>query len=136
MDEGATLVGVGLGKPEGLEKGYYVKPTVFTNVSNNMTIAQEEIFGPVMSIISYETLNEAIEIANDTIYGLAGYVIGEDQEKLKKVASSIRAGRITVNKGATDYSAPFGGYKQSGIGREWGDYGIEEYLEIKSVLGM
>src|SRR5690625_2732361 len=112
MDEGATLVGVGLGKPEGLEKGYYVKPTVFTNVSNNMTIAQEEIFGPVMSIISYETLNEAIEIANDTIYGLAGYVIGEDQEKLKKVASSIRAGRITVNKGATDYSAPFGGYKK------------------------
>lgn len=136
MDEGATLVGGGLGKPEGLEKGYYVKPTVFTNVSNDMTIAQEEIFGPVMSIISYETLDEAIEIANDTIYGLAGYVIGEDQEKLKKVASSIRAGRIIVNKGASDYSAPFGGYKQSGIGREWGDYGIEEYLEIKSVLGM
>ena len=136
MDEGASLVGGGLGKPAGLEKGYYVKPTVFTNVSNDMTIAQEEIFGPVMSIISYETLDEAIEIANDTIYGLAGYVIGEDQEKLKKVASSIRAGRITVNKGASDYSAPFGGYKQSGIGREWGDYGIEEYLEIKSVLGM
>ena len=136
MNEGATLVGGGLGKPEELEKGYYVKPTVFTNVSNDMTIAQEEIFGPVMSIISYETLDEAIEIANDTIYGLAGYVIGEDQEKLKKVASSIRAGRIIVNKGASDFSAPFGGYKQSGIGREWGDYGIEEYLEIKSVLGM
>src|SRR5690625_403527 len=136
IDEGATLVGGGLGKPAGLEEGYYVKPTVFMNVSNDMTIAQEEIFGPVMSIISYETLDEAIEIANDTIYGLAGYVIGEDQEKLKKVASSIRAGRITVNKGASDYSAPFGGYKQSGIGREWGDYGIEEYLEIKSVLGM
>lgn len=136
IDEGATLVAGGLGKPEGLEKGYYVKPTVFTDVSNDMVIAQEEIFGPVMSIITYETLDEAIDIANDTIYGLAGYVIGEDEVTLKKVASSIRAGRITVNKGASDFSAPFGGYKQSGIGREWGDYGIEEYLEVKSVLGI
>src|SRR5699024_3472713 len=98
IDEGATLSMGGLGKPEGLETGYYVKPTVFTDVENHMTIAQEEIFGPVMSVITYDTLDEAIEIANDTIYGLAGYVIGNDSETLKKVASSIRAGRITVNK--------------------------------------
>lgn len=136
IDEGATLVTGGLGKPEGLEKGYYVKPTVFADVGNDMTIAQEEIFGPVMSIITYDTLDEAIEIANDTIYGLAGYVIGNDKEKLRKVANSIRAGRITVNKAPSDYSAPFGGYKQSGIGREWGDYGIEEYLEIKAIVGL
>ena len=135
IDEGATLVTGGLGKPEGLETGYYVKPTVFADVENDMTIAQEEIFGPVMSIITYDTLDEAIEIANDTIYGLAGYVIGNDKEKLEKVATSIRAGRITVNKAPSDYSAPFGGYKQSGIGREWGDYGIEEYLETKSIVG-
>lgn len=136
MDEGATLTLGGLGKPAGLETGYYVKPTVFTDVRNDMTIAQEEIFGPVMSVITYNDLDEAIEIANDTVYGLAGYVIGKDEEQLKKVASSIRAGRITVNKGGTDYSAPFGGYKQSGVGREWGSYGIEEYLEVKSILGM
>lgn len=136
IDEGATLTVGGLGKPENLETGYYVRPTVFTNVRNDMTIAQEEIFGPVMSVLTYDTLEEAIEIANDTVYGLAGYVLGNNEEKLKKVASSIRAGRITVNKGSADYSAPFGGYKQSGIGREWGDYGIEEYLEVKSIVGM
>lgn len=136
IEEGATLTAGGLGKPNGLETGYYVKPTVFTNVRNNMTIAQEEIFGPVMSVLTYDTLDEAIEIANDTIYGLAGYVLGNNEEKLKKVASSIRAGRIAVNNGSNDYSAPFGGYKQSGIGREWGDYGIEEYLEVKSIVGM
>ena len=101
-----------------------------------MTIAQEEIFGPVMSVITYDNLDEAIEIANDTIYGLAGQVIGNASETLKKVATSIRAGRITINKAPSDYSAPFGGYKQSGIGREWGDYGIEEYLEIKSIVGL
>lgn len=136
IDEGATLSVGGLGKPEGLETGYYVKPTVFTDVRNEMTIAQEEIFGPVMSVITYDTLDEAIEIANDTIYGLAGYVLGNDSSQLKKVASSIRAGRITVNRPPSDYSAPFGGYKQSGIGREWGDYGIEEYLEVKSIVGI
>lgn len=136
IEEGATLTAGGLGKPNGLETGYYVKPTVFTNVRNNMTIAQEEIFGPVMSVLTYDTLDEAVEIANDTIYGLAGYVLGNNEEKLKKVASSIRAGRIAVNNGSNDYSAPFGGYKQSGIGREWGDYGIEEYLEVKSIVGM
>ena len=136
IDEGATLIAGGTGKPDGLETGYFVKPTVFTDVQNSMVIAQEEIFGPVMSIITYETLDEAIEIANDTIFGLAGYVIGEDNDTVEKVASSIRAGRIVVNGAPSDFSAPFGGYKQSGIGREWGEYGIEEYLEVKSVVGM
>lgn len=136
VEEGATLLAGGAGKPEGLEKGYYVKPTVFTNVQNDMVIAQEEIFGPVMSIIPYDTLDEAIEIANDTIYGLAGYVIGKDPEALRKVASSIRAGQVTVNRAPADFSAPFGGFKQSGIGREWGDFGIEEYLEPKVVKGI
>ncbi|MDP4553065.1 aldehyde dehydrogenase family protein [Alkalihalobacillus macyae] len=135
IDEGATLIAGGTGKPEGIEKGYFVKPTIFTNVKNDMVIAQEEIFGPVMSIISYETIDEAIEISNDTVYGLAGYVFGEDKETLRKVATSIRAGRIKVNNAELDFAAPFGGYKQSGIGREWGDFGIEEYLEKKAILG-
>ncbi|UOR11203.1 aldehyde dehydrogenase family protein [Halobacillus amylolyticus] len=136
IEEGATLIAGGKGKPEGIEKGYFARPTVFTDVKNNMIIAQEEIFGPVMSIITYETIDEAIEIANDTVYGLAGYVVGEDPELLRKVATSIRAGRITVNDKGKDFSAPFGGYKQSGIGREWGDFGIEEYLETKAILGL
>ncbi|TFJ93195.1 aldehyde dehydrogenase family protein [Lentibacillus salicampi] len=133
--EGATLVTGGTGKPDGLEEGYYVKPTVFTNVSNDMVIAQEEIFGPVMSVITYEGIDEAIEIANDTIYGLAGYVVGKDADTLRKVATSIRAGQITVNNAAQDFSAPFGGFKQSGNGREWGDYGIDEYLEPRAIKG-
>jgi len=136
IEEGATLVSGGPGKPEGLEKGYFVRPTVFTNVRNDMVIAQEEIFGPVMSILTYEDLDEAIEIANDTVYGLAGYVVGNDEEKVEKVATSIRAGHITINNAPMEFSAPFGGYKQSGVGREWGSYGIEEYLEVKSILGM
>ncbi len=136
IEEGATLLAGGTGKPEGLDTGYYVKPTVFTDVDNDMTIARNEIFGPVMSIISYDTVDEAIEIANDTTYGLAGYVVGTDQKTLAKVASSIRAGRIVVNNAEKDFSAPFGGLKQSGIGREWGDYGIEEYLESKSITGI
>ncbi len=136
IEEGATLIAGGTGKPEGLDKGYFVKPTVFTDVDNKMTIAQEEIFGPVMSVITYDDIDEAIEIANDTVFGLAGYVVGEDDETVTKVASSIRAGRIVVNGARADFSAPFGGYKQSGIGREWGEYGIEEYLEVKSVVGM
>lgn len=136
IEEGATLIAGGLGKPEGFTKGYYVKPTIFTNVTNDMTIAQEEIFGPVMSIIAYETVDEAIDIANDTIYGLAGYVLGEDKRTIEKVAHSIRAGRIVVNGAPGDYSLPFGGYKQSGVGREWGDYGINEYLEVKSIVGI
>ncbi|WP_112179671.1 MULTISPECIES: aldehyde dehydrogenase family protein [Paraliobacillus] len=135
MKEATLLVG-GTGKPDGLEKGYYAKPTVFTDVSNDSVIAQEEIFGPVMSIITYDDLDHAIQIANDTIYGLAGYVVGKAPETLRDVASNIKAGRITVNDADTDFLAPFGGYKQSGIGREWGDFGIEEYLEVKSVHGM
>lgn len=136
MDEGAIVLVGGKGKPEGLEQGYFAKPTVFTDVDNDMTIAQEEIFGPVTTLITYDSLEEAIDIANDTIYGLAGYVVGTDEEKLQKVALNIRAGRIVINSASADFSAPFGGYKHSGIGREWGDFGIEEYLEVKSVLGM
>lgn len=136
IDEGATLVAGGLGKPEGFEKGYYVKPTIFTNVTNDMTIAQEEIFGPVMSIIAYETVEEAIEIANDTIYGLSAYVLGNDKKTVEKIAHSIRAGQVNINGAVADYSMPFGGYKQSGVGREWGDYGINEYLEVKSIIGI
>ncbi len=136
IDEGATVLVGGTGKPEGLDKGYFAKPTVFTNVSNDMVIAQEEIFGPVISIITYDDIEHALEIANDTIYGLAGYVVGNDPEQLRYVASNIRAGQITVNNARTDFMAPFGGFKQSGIGREWGDFGIEEYLEVKAVLGM
>lgn len=136
QEEGATLAIGGLGKPEGIDKGYYSKITVFSNVKNDMTIAQEEIFGPVMSVITYKDIDEAIEIANDTIYGLAGYVFGNDKEELKKVALNIRAGQIRINDGKPDMSAPFGGFKQSGIGREWGDYGIEEFLEPKAIMGM
>ena len=136
QEEGATLAIGGLGKPEGIDKGFYSKITVFSNVTNDMTIAQEEIFGPVMSVITYKDLDEAIEIANDTVYGLAGYVFGNDKEELKKVALNIRAGQIRINDGKPDMSAPFGGFKQSGIGREWGDYGIEEFLEPKAIMGM
>ncbi|WP_270180805.1 aldehyde dehydrogenase family protein [Alkalihalobacillus sp. CinArs1] len=135
IDEGATLLAGGTGKPEGLDKGFYAKPTIFTDVKNDMVIAQEEIFGPVMCVLTYETIDEAIEIANETVYGLAGYVFGNDKDTLRKVATSIRAGRIKVNNAELDPAAPFGGYKQSGIGREWGDYGIEEYLEKKAILG-
>ncbi|WP_059103520.1 aldehyde dehydrogenase family protein [Shouchella shacheensis] len=136
MEEGATLVAGGTGKPEGLKTGYYVKPTIFTDVKNDMVIAREEIFGPVMSIITYDTVDEAIDIANDTVYGLAAYIAGRDPEMIKKVAHGIQAGQIRVNETQPDFTAPFGGFKQSGNGREWGDYGIEEYLEAKAVIGM
>lgn len=136
QEEGATLAIGGPGRPDGIDKGFFSKITVFTNVQNDMTIAQEEIFGPVMSVITYKNLDEAIEIANDTIYGLAGYVFGNDKEELKKVASHIRAGQIRINNPKSDLSAPFGGFKQSGIGREWGNYGIEEFLEPKAIMGM
>jgi len=133
--EGATIEFGGEGKPEGLETGYFVKPTIFTNVENSMTIAQEEIFGPVMSIITYSDVDEAIRIANDTKYGLAGYVYGTDMEVLQKVATSLEAGVIEINEYPRSADMTFGGYKQSGIGREWGDYGIEEFLEVKSIAG-
>lgn len=135
LDEGAELYYGGKGHPEGLEKGYFAKPTIFANVDNKMTIAQEEIFGPVMSVITYRDLEDAIRIANDTKYGLAGYVYGRDKETLKKVARSIEAGTVEINEAGRTPDLPFGGYKQSGIGREWGDYGIEEFLEVKSIAG-
>lgn len=135
IEEGAELFYGGPGKPEGLNTGYFARPTIFINVDNNMTIAQEEIFGPVASVITYNNLDEAIKIANDTKYGLAGYVIGKDKETLQKVARSIEAGRIEINEAGNQPVLPFGGYKQSGIGREWGDYGIEEFLEVKSIAG-
>ena len=131
--EGAELFCGGPGKPEGLDVGYFVRPTVFVNVDNQMTIAQEEIFGPVASVITYNDLDEAIRIANDTKYGLAGYVIGQDKDTLIKVARSIEAGTVEINEAGRKPDLPFGGYKQSGIGREWGDYGIDEFLEIKSI---
>ncbi|KYH13010.1 aldehyde dehydrogenase family protein [Staphylococcus kloosii] len=135
INEGAELFYGGPGKPEGLEKGYFARPTIFNNVDNKMTIAQEEIFGPVMSIISYNNLDEAIKIANDTKYGLASYVFGKDKEQLEKVARSMEAGTVEINEAGRKPDLPFGGYKQSGIGREWGDYGIEEFLEVKSIAG-
>ena len=131
--EGAKLVTGGPGKPEGLEKGYYVRPTVFSNVTNDMTIAREEIFGPVLSILAYDGEEEAVQIANDTPYGLSGGVWAGDQERATKVARRIRTGQIEVNGGAFNPNAPFGGYKQSGYGREYGEYGFEEFLEIKSM---
>jgi aldehyde dehydrogenase (NAD+) len=135
IDEGATLVTGGTGRPDGLDKGYYVKPTVFANVTNDMTIAREEIFGPVLSILGYETLDQAIDIGNDTEYGLAAYVQAADIEKARKVASRLRAGQVSINGGGGDMTAPFGGYKMSGNGREWGDYAFHEFLETKAVLG-
>jgi aldehyde dehydrogenase (NAD+) len=136
IDEGATLVTGGIGKPEGLEKGYYVKPTVFANVSNSMIIAREEIFGPVLSILGYGTVEEAVEIANDTQYGLAAYVSGKDLGKLREIAFHLRAGQVNLNNAPMDLMAPFGGYKASGNGREWGDYAFAEYLETKAILGL
>jgi aldehyde dehydrogenase (NAD+) len=134
IEEGATLVIGGPDKPEGVnENGYFVQPTVFANVKNDMTIAQEEIFGPVLSIIGYEDEEDAIRIANDTVYGLSGGVQGADAERAKKVARRIRTGQIEVNGGAFNPVAPFGGYKNSGYGREYGTYGFEEFLEVKSM---
>ncbi|MGI9200335.1 MAG: aldehyde dehydrogenase family protein [Woeseiaceae bacterium] len=136
IDEGATLAAGGTGRPDGLEKGYYAKPTVFANVSNDMTIAREEIFGPVLSIIPYEDEEDAIRIANDTPYGLASYLSSSDMERARRVASRLRAGMVHINNAGIDAGAPFGGYKQSGNGREWGSHGLEEFLEVKSISGL
>jgi betaine-aldehyde dehydrogenase len=133
LDEGAVLVTGGPESPENLEKGYFVRPTVFGNVSNRMTIAQEEIFGPVLSVIAYDSDEEAIEIANDTMYGLAGAVWSSDPDRARRVALRLRTGQVDINGGAFNPMAPFGGYKQSGNGREFGKYGLEEFLEIKSL---
>jgi aldehyde dehydrogenase (NAD+) len=134
VDEGATVVAGGPGRPAGLDKGYYVKPTVFANVSNDMTIAREEIFGPVLCILGYDDIDHAVEIANDTDYGIAGYISGADLDKARAVARRIRAGWVTINH-AFDMNAAFGGYKRSGNGREWSEFGFHEYLEVKSTLG-
>ena len=135
IDEGATLSTGGLGRPEGLNKGYYVRPTVFADVKNDMTIGREEIFGPVLSIIGFKDEDEAVQIANDTVYGLAGYVSSGDVERARRVARRIRAGNVNLNGSANERAAPFGGYKQSGNGREWGRFGLEEYLEVKAIAG-
>ncbi|GGE16148.1 aldehyde dehydrogenase [Polymorphobacter glacialis] len=134
IDEGATLVSGGTGRPEGLERGYYVKPTIFADVTNDMTIAREEIFGPVLAMLPYETEEQAIAIGNDTVYGLAAYVQG-DPEHARKVARQLRAGQVNINNAAGDMMAPFGGYKQSGNGREWGDFAFHDFLETKAIIG-
>lgn len=134
ISEGATLVTGGPGRPEGLNRGYYVRPTVFGHVTNDMTIAREEIFGPVLSVLSYETEEQAIEIANDTPYGLAAYIQGE-LGHAREVASRLRAGSVYINYPEWDLFAPFGGYKQSGNGREYADWGIHDFLEIKGIVG-
>ncbi len=134
IDEGANLVTGGTGLPDGLDKGYFVKPTIFTDVSNDMHIAREEIFGPVLCLLPYDDIEEAIEMANDTVYGLAAYVSGSDQARVEEVASRLEAGSVHINGAGPDFQAPFGGYKQSGNGREWGVFGLEEFLEVKAIL--
>jgi aldehyde dehydrogenase (NAD+) len=135
MDEGAELVTGGTGRPEGLPRGFFVKPTIFANVEAGMTIAREEIFGPVLSMMAYDTEEEAIAIANGTDYGLAAYVQSGDIQRARKVGRALRAGGVHLNYPPTDSGAPFGGYKRSGNGREWGEAGLREYLEIKSMVG-
>ena len=135
IDEGAKLVAGGTGKPKGLEKGYFVKPTVFADVNNEMDIARTEIFGPVLSVMPFETEEEAIQIANDTPYGLTNYIQTQDKEKVKRVARKLRSGMVDVNGAGIAVDAPFGGFKHSGIGREAGEHGLEEFLEVKSVGG-
>ncbi len=135
IEEGATLVAGGPGRPEGLNRGYFARPTVFADVTNEMTIAREEIFGPVLVMIDYDSEDEAIQMANDTEYGLSSYVQSENLDHARAVAAKIRAGQVVVNGAGPDMNAPFGGYKQSGNGREWGTHGLEEFLEVKAVLG-
>ena len=126
----------GPGRPEGVTQGFYVRPTIFGNCNNNMAIAREEVFGPVLTILGYETEDEAVRIANDTPYGLAGYVSGGSVEQAAAVARRIRAGNVNINGVPNERTAPFGGYKQSGNGREWGRFGFEEYLEVKAIAGL
>jgi aldehyde dehydrogenase (NAD+) len=134
IEEGAEVLVGGEGHPEGLEAGYYVKPTVFVNVKNDMTIAREEIFGPVLCVIAYDTEDEAIRIANDSRYGLHGAVIGTDLQRARRVASQLRTGRVVINGMMDDPQAPWGGFKYSGVGREYGRYGIEAFLEPRAIL--
>jgi len=135
VEEGAKLVAGGLGRPEGLAKGYFVQPTIFANVRNDMTIAREEIFGPVLCIIPYENEEDAVRIANDTPYGLSGFVTSESRERAVRVAKRLRSGNVHVNGARVDFGGCFGGYKQSGNGREWGEAGLEEFLELKAIFG-
>jgi aldehyde dehydrogenase (NAD+) len=135
ISEGAFLVAGGPGRPVGLNSGYFVKPTLFSNVRNDMTIAREEIFGPVLCIIPYENEEDAIRIANDTPYGLSGFVTSGDIERARRVAKRIRSGNVHVNGARLDFGGCFGGYKQSGNGREWGEAGLNEFLELKSIFG-
>jgi aldehyde dehydrogenase (NAD+) len=135
IEEGATLVAGGTGRPEQIDRGYFVRPTIFGDVTREMRIAREEVFGPVLAIMSYDTEDEAIDIANDTPFGLAGFVQSKDLKRARAVANPIRAGRVYLNGAVFDRSLPFGGYKQSGNGREFGVFGFEEYLEVKAILG-
>jgi aldehyde dehydrogenase (NAD+) len=135
VSEGATLACGGPGRPEGLARGFFVRPTVFVDVDPRMTIAREEIFGPVLSVIGYEDENDAVRIANDTPFGLAAYIQSRDQERARRVARRVRAGNVQINYPPLDLSAPFGGFKQSGNGREWGEFGVNEFLEIKGMPG-
>jgi len=136
IDEGAELVCGGTGKPDGLPTGFFVKPTVFGGVRNDMTIAREEIFGPVIAILPYENEEEAIALANDTEYGLSGCVYSGDVEHAVAVGSQLRTGQVHINGASADFTAPFGGYKKSGNGREWGVQGFEEFLETKALMGV
>jgi aldehyde dehydrogenase (NAD+) len=133
--EGATLVTGGSGRPEGMSKGYFARPTVFSDVRNDMTIAREEIFGPVLCILPYEDEDDAVRIANDSPYGLSGFVTSANVERARQVAKRIRAGNVHINNARVDFGGCFGGYKQSGNGREWGEAGLEEFLELKAVFG-
>jgi acyl-CoA reductase-like NAD-dependent aldehyde dehydrogenase len=135
IKEGAKVIAGGTGRPEGMTRGYFARPTIFSRANNQMTIAREEIFGPVLTIIPYDTEAEAIAMANDTVYGLSGYVYGGTVERARDVARKLRTGMVHLNGAAGDITAPFGGYKQSGSGREWGVAGIEEFLETKAVMG-
>ena len=135
IDEGAKLETGGVGRPDGLDAGYFVKPTIFSGVSNNMTIAREDIFGPVLVLIPYEDEDDAVAIANDTVYGLSAYVSGGDLDRARSVGTRLQAGNVHINGAGVDPKAPFGGYKQSGNGREFGKWGLEEFLETKALLG-
>ena len=135
INEGALLVSGGIGKPENIKAGYYVKPTIFGKVKNDMSIAREEIFGPVLSVISYDNEEDAIDIANDTDYGLAAYVSGSDHNKLLDLARQLNAGQVHLNYGSAGSEAPFGGFKQSGNGREKAEWGLEEFIEVKAIMG-
>jgi aldehyde dehydrogenase (NAD+) len=135
IEEGANLLAGGLGRPDGLSRGYFVKPTVFTDVRNDMTIAREEIFGPVLCIIPYEDEEDAVKIANDSPYGLAGFVTSGNSERARQIAKRLRTGNVHMNGARVDFAGCFGGYKQSGNGREWGEAGLEEFLELKAIFG-